>query len=254
MARVRGLDHFTAYFAGLEDHYVIIGGSAADVLMEEIEVKFRATKDVDLVILADPSDEVAQRLLAYVSLGEYEIKEATQDQPRYYRFREPKSEDFPEQIEVFSRNAKGLALKDEQHIIPVDTGSADRLSAILLDDAYFGIIQANLYKSEQGHHIIKAVANICLKARAFCELSAKKARGEQGHTDHIKKHRNDILKLATALEDSDRLPLTDRPKRDLEQALQAIEGLDPPNAKDILKDSPIKDPQMLLARIRKTFL
>jgi hypothetical protein len=70
-------------------------------------------------------------------------------------------------IEIFSRNAKGLELNDGQHIIPNETGSAERLSAILLDDAYFNLIRGNLYMSEQGHHVINVMANICLKARAF---------------------------------------------------------------------------------------
>jgi len=253
MAKVRGLDHFTAYFKGLESHYVIIGGSAASVLMEENELVFRATQDIDLVILADPSDEVAQRLLSYVALGEYKIKEATPGEPRYYRYREPKSEEFPKMIEIFSRNAKGLELNDSQHIIPVETGSAERLSAILLDDAYFSLIRSNLYTSGQGHHVINVMANICLKARAFCDLSVQKAQGAAVDTSAINKHRNDILKLANALEDSSRLLLVDRPKIDLEQALRAIAALDTSRIKDILKDYPLKDPQLLLAQLRKTF-
>jgi len=253
MAKVRGLDHFTNYFKGLEDHYVIIGGSAASVLMEESELIFRATQDIDLVILADPSDQVAQRLLSYVSFGEYKIKEATSNEPRYYRYRDPKSEEFPKMIEIFSRNAKGLELNDSQHIIPIETGSAERLSAILLDDAYFSLIRTNLYTSEQGHHVINVMANICLKARAFCDLTAQKALGAAVDSRDISKHRNDVLKLANALQDSSRLLLVDRPKQDLEQAIRAIEELDISQIKAILKDSPVKDSKPLLAQLRKTF-
>jgi hypothetical protein len=49
MARPHGFDHFCDYLKGLEEHYVIIGGGAASILMDDEGLEFRATKDVDLV-------------------------------------------------------------------------------------------------------------------------------------------------------------------------------------------------------------
>ncbi len=44
MARPRGIDHFLGYLAGLEHQYVVIGGGAATLLMEEQSLEFRAAK------------------------------------------------------------------------------------------------------------------------------------------------------------------------------------------------------------------
>ena len=47
---VRGLDVFREFFAGHADQYVLIGGTAATLAMEEAGLAFRATKDLDIVL------------------------------------------------------------------------------------------------------------------------------------------------------------------------------------------------------------
>jgi len=47
---VRGLDVFREYFAGHADQFVLIGGTAATLAMEEAGLEFRATKDLDIVL------------------------------------------------------------------------------------------------------------------------------------------------------------------------------------------------------------
>ena len=44
---VRGLDIFQERFAAYVDQYVLIGGTAASLTMEEAGLEFRATKDLD---------------------------------------------------------------------------------------------------------------------------------------------------------------------------------------------------------------
>lgn len=113
MARPHGFDHFCNYLTGLESSYGIIGGGAASILMEDEGLEFRATKDVDLVVLSR-SDELNARILSYVKDGGYKTKEATEGSPRYYRFREPTKKDCPALIEVFARNELNLDLQDGQ--------------------------------------------------------------------------------------------------------------------------------------------
>ncbi|MGK5090350.1 hypothetical protein WDW86_22615 [Bdellovibrionota bacterium FG-2] len=43
MARPRGIDHFLSYLKGLEAEYVVIGGGAASILMDDEKLSFRAT-------------------------------------------------------------------------------------------------------------------------------------------------------------------------------------------------------------------
>lgn len=47
---VKGLDVFRGHFAGYEDQYVLIGGTAATLAMAEAGLEFRATKDLDIVL------------------------------------------------------------------------------------------------------------------------------------------------------------------------------------------------------------
>ena len=48
---VTGIDSFKEWFKGSEEQYAIIGGTACDILMTEEGLDFRATKDIDLVLL-----------------------------------------------------------------------------------------------------------------------------------------------------------------------------------------------------------
>lgn len=50
---VRGIANFRKYFRGFEEQYVIIGGTACDLIMENEEMSFRATKDIDLVLIVE---------------------------------------------------------------------------------------------------------------------------------------------------------------------------------------------------------
>lgn len=48
-----GLDKFKEYFMGYQDQYVLIGGAACDIIFEEQDTAFRATKDLDLVLIVE---------------------------------------------------------------------------------------------------------------------------------------------------------------------------------------------------------
>lgn len=47
---VKGLDVFQNWFADHVDQYVLIGGTAASLAMEDAGLDFRATKDLDIVL------------------------------------------------------------------------------------------------------------------------------------------------------------------------------------------------------------
>lgn len=50
---MQGIDKFRERFKGLEEEYVLIGGGACDLLFDEAGRQFRATKDLDLVLLVE---------------------------------------------------------------------------------------------------------------------------------------------------------------------------------------------------------
>jgi hypothetical protein len=55
VAMVKGLDIFREHFKDFQDSYVLIGGVACYLAMEEAGVAFRATKDLELCCARKPS-------------------------------------------------------------------------------------------------------------------------------------------------------------------------------------------------------
>ncbi len=61
---VRGLDIFKEYFKEYADNYVIIGGTACDIIIDEAGFKPRATKDIDIILVVDYSNLLYLRFTA----------------------------------------------------------------------------------------------------------------------------------------------------------------------------------------------
>ena len=135
---VIGVDRFRAHFAGHEHQYVLIGGAACDLVMDEVGLDFRATKDLDIVLIVEALDRAfAERFWAFIEAGGYEIRERSEGEKILYRFQKPKAADFPAMLELFSRAPAGLELGADSHLapLPIDEAAAS-LSALLLDESY----------------------------------------------------------------------------------------------------------------------
>ena len=50
---VKGIESFRKKFMDYRDCYTVIGGAACDILMSEEDLSFRATKDIDMIILLE---------------------------------------------------------------------------------------------------------------------------------------------------------------------------------------------------------
>lgn len=50
---VIGMDSFREKFKDYSDCYTIIGGAACDILMTEADLPFRATKDIDMILIIE---------------------------------------------------------------------------------------------------------------------------------------------------------------------------------------------------------
>lgn len=254
MARPHGFDHFCDTLKGLEADYVIIGGGAAAILMDDEGLEFRATKDVDLVVLGH-SDELIIRILAYIKDGSYKIKEATETTPKYYRFKEPSKKECPAMIEIFARNELKLQLEEGQYIIPIKSDSAEKLSAILLDDEYFDLIRKNLVTSESGIILINAIANICLKARAHRELFERRESGDKTVDEKsIQKHLKDIWRLAAVLTGEEIIDLDGSPQHDIASAIEKLSKLPESQFKQVTENIPGMKMDTIMVTLKKVFL
>ena len=83
--------------------------------------------------------------------------------------------------------------------VKLDADSAS-LSAILLDDAYYGLIRQQ-HHEEKNLPFANPSALIPLKARAYLDLIERAAKGEKVKTDDIAKHRTDVFRIAGTLPD-----------------------------------------------------
>ena len=134
------LSHFQEYCRDFDEHYVVVGGFATVMLLDEElgEGHGKATFDIDLVLLTNNSVELSQRIKQYITDGKYDIQLGDKDQYKYFRSNNPKEENFAKEIELFASNENSLELDDEQRIIPIDPEEGlYSLSAIMLDKEYF---------------------------------------------------------------------------------------------------------------------
>jgi hypothetical protein len=66
---VRGLDKFRDHFQGYEKNYVLIGGTASSLAMEEAGLEFRMTMDLDIVLCIEVLDADFVRVFWDFHLG-----------------------------------------------------------------------------------------------------------------------------------------------------------------------------------------
>lgn len=50
---VTGIDKFKEAFAQYADNYVIIGGTACDIVLQGTDMRPRATSDIDMIIIVE---------------------------------------------------------------------------------------------------------------------------------------------------------------------------------------------------------
>ncbi|PKR87901.1 hypothetical protein CXZ10_17400 [Pleomorphomonas diazotrophica] len=197
---VTGIDRFRTHFAGHEHQYVLIGGAACELIMGEIGLDFRATKDLDIVLIVEALDPAfAECFWSFIEEGEYEIKEKSEGGKILYRFQKPKAQGFPAMLKLFSRSPEGLILADGSHLtpLPIDDTAAS-LSAILLDEDYYNFLKS-MVSAAAGIPVLNAAAIIPFKALAWLDLRRKRDAGSQVDERNIKKHRNDVARLLQLL-------------------------------------------------------
>lgn len=73
---VRGLDKFREYFGDFQDNYVIIGGTACSIMLRHADMKPRATKDIDMILVVERmTPEFGRRFWSFIHDGDYEQRE-----------------------------------------------------------------------------------------------------------------------------------------------------------------------------------
>ena len=198
---IRGIDSFREWFRGHEEQYTIIGGTACDLLMMDEGLDFRATKDIDLVLIVEAVDAAfGKRFWDYVIAGGYEHRNKSTGESEFYRFTNPQSKEYPAMIELFTRRLDAIDLPAEAVLTPLPLDDdVSSLSAILLNDDYYEFLKRGRTRA-YGVTILNAPYLIPFKAKAFIDLSERKAAGEHVDSKNIRKHKNDVFRLTELLD------------------------------------------------------
>jgi hypothetical protein len=195
---IKGLDKFQTHFKVDHKSFVVIGGVACHEWFASKGLEFRATKDIDVVIIIEAVDQTfVKRLWEFIEAGKYECREKDGDR-ELHRFSKPKEDGYPFMLELFSRKAANIDLSAGQEVVPVrkEAGSIS-LSAILLDDEYYKLILESRQEGEVPY--VNPSALIPLKAKAWLDLTKRKSSGEDIDSKDIAKHRNDVFRIAATL-------------------------------------------------------
>ena len=216
---------FKEKFADYSGNYVVIGGMACLIIFEDVGESFRATQDVDIVVLMEENNhDFAAAFWEFIKDGGYQQIAQGSLHNNFYRFTKPSNSDYPKIIELFARKPDGLVLRPDSHTMPIHIDEEiSSLSAILLNDEYYKLLLAQK-KVIDGISVLNELALIPFKVKAFLEINARRQNGtsEEGATDNIKKHRRDVFRLARIISPTERMFLSTDIKNDMQAFISII--------------------------------
>lgn len=203
---VHGLEMFREWFSEYPGRYVVIGGTACNLVLSQYGAPQRATHDIDMVIVAEAFDEAFyQQFVSFIREGGYQHK-GKADRYVLYRFERPSNDGFPPKIELLSKRPDHLEGIETELGRFQTIDAAGSLSAILLDDEYYSLL-------DRGIEIIEGIPVLGLyylpvfKIHAWANLTDDKATGKPVHSDEINKHKRDVLRLCALFTPDTRIEL-----------------------------------------------
>jgi len=253
---VKGLDKFKTFFKDFSNSYIIIGGTACHVQFEELSIGFRATSDIDMLLIIEPlNSDFVKRFWEFIKEGKYDITQVEEKKRNYYRFADPVEDNFPVLIELFSRLPDVIQEIEGMHLTPIPLDDdLSSLSAILMDVDYYNFTFENAQVIDN-LSLASIESLILLKIIAFLNLSKLKNDGENIDSKNIKKHKNDILRLAAALTAGSKIECSEKIKIDVRSYINTIKE-EKPNVTNMFKEMGLKDIKIedLIEQLQSTFL
>ena len=229
---VRGLSIFQDWFNAYENHYVLIGGTAAKITMEEAGANFRGTRDLDIVLHVEVlTPAFGRKFWEFVQAGGYQKKETDSERKLcLYRFQKPLDDEFPHMLELFARVPDGLSFVPPGHLTPIPMDELiSSLSAILLDEDYYQFVLSGRKIKYAIPSLVGEDRLIPLKAVAWTEMNERVANGETIDSKKINKHLADIVQLSALLVPSQTIDTPEKIKTDLQAFVKAVTALNRPD-------------------------
>ena len=239
---MQGLDKFREYMSGFRSHYVVIGGLATVLTLEDRGLPARATKDVDMIIIRQPETKFyMKRFWEFIKAGGYKLwkpDDKEESKPCFYRFVKPENRDFPSQIELFSKVPEYVDVPSDVHIVHIPMeGYTSSFSAIIMDEAYydFSVSHSQVIGDLR---ILNPEALIVLKAAAYMENLKRREQGIAVDQRNIDKHKKDIYRLAYVFDGSERFEVNDIIKEQLSAFVSEVQT-NPIDGKNMLRGQAI---------------
>ena len=222
---VSGVESFRKWFAEYTYQYTIIGGTACDLLMSEDGLDFRATRDIDMVLIVESlTPEFGRRFWEYVKAAGYEHRNKSTGEPQFYRFSKPSSREYPYMIELFSGRVDAIELPEDAVLTPLPLDDEiSSLSAILMDADYYQFLREGKTVLND-IPVLDAAHLIPFKAKAWLDLTERNRNGEHVDSKNIRKHKNDVFRLSILLTSDIRVILSAAIRSDLEKFFSAMEA------------------------------
>lgn len=152
--------------------------------------------------------------------------------PQFYCFDKPKPSVFPHMIELFSKAEDTLRCEDASPCITLPLGDdISSLLAILLNEDYYSM----LLKGKTVLSDISVLSHTYLipfKAKAWLDYRDRRADGQNVDEKDIRKHKNDIIRLATLLTGAEQCELPKPVQQDIVLFIHSLRS-EPVNLKTL---------------------
>jgi hypothetical protein len=220
---VKGIDIFRNHFGSFKDSFIIIGGTAVDLQMEESGLAFRTTKDIDIVLQVEAlSEGFIAAFWDFIKKGKYQIRQKSGGKGLFYRFDKPKEAAFPFMLELFSGKPDSIEIHGKGTLTPIPAEDGlSSLSAILLEKDYYSLMKQGKIDIS-GLPVVSSEYLIPLKAKAWLDLTSLKASGSSIDEKDIRKHKNDVFRLVQIISLGSATELSDAIKADLKVFIEKI--------------------------------
>lgn len=91
-----GIEIFRDYFSDYQEQYILIGGMACSLLLDEAGLSFRVTKDIDMVLIVEAlTTQFVSAFWKFIDNGGYRARQKSSGKPEFYRFVEPQTPEYP---------------------------------------------------------------------------------------------------------------------------------------------------------------
>lgn len=158
------LNTFKAHFLTFKNQYVLIGGIASNLLLDDAGITTnRTTKDLDIVLCIEAiTNDFVLHFWKSIRDGDYECSVKSSNKRCLYRFEKPQNPKYPYMLELLSDKSILLEGIDQTtHPIIVDDEIVS-LSAIMLNEEYYQFLMKNKIEIN-GIMVVNEIAIIPLK-------------------------------------------------------------------------------------------